>query len=217
MKNWFIIIAAFWSIQLTAQDKIDPAKMNYDLLNQLVTEEINALRDRKRLDTLQPDQTLEKASDDHAKYMSENQVLTHAQKSKSKRTPYDRVVFYGGTHNAVGENIQAQPIAQMYEDANGKLTYQKLAKEIAETWKSSKEHYETILNPEFQNVAYAFYAKDGILYVCQVLGSKPFIENYAFDKGPLLPIKNKDECGACKRTKKIKQRSGIYWLVHCFQ
>ncbi len=215
MKNWFIIIAAFWSIQLTAQDKIDPAKMNYDLLDQLVMDEINALRDRKRMDTLLPDQTLEKAADDHAKYMSENQVLTHAQKSKTKRTPYDRVVFYGGTHNAVGENIQVQPIAQMYEDANGKLTYQKLAKEIAETWKASKEHYENILNPDYQQVAYAFYVKDGNLYVCQVLGSKPFIENYAFEKGPVLPIKNKDECGSCKRTQKKlnKDQAFIGWYT----
>lgn len=216
MKKRLIIILLLASVKVNAQqDKIDPQQINYDLLNELVTDEINALRSRKRLDTLSNDASLDKASQDHAKYMGDNAILTHAQKVKDKKTPYDRVLFYGGSHSSVGENVQVQPLAQMIENSNGKLTYQKLAKEIADTWKASKEHYENILNPDYQVVSYAFYVKDGNLYICQVMASKPFSENYSFEKGPVLPVKNKDECGSCRRTQRKlnKDQAFLGWYT----
>lgn len=191
---------------LSAQDKIDPKNFNYDLLEQMVFDEVNNLRTRKRLDSLTDDPTLKSASDDHAKYMGENNQLTHVQKDKEKRSPYDRVVYYGGTHNNVGENILVLPIAQLMDDANGKLTYQKLAKEIVDSWKGSKEHYENFMNPDFSVVNYAFYIQDGKIYCCQLLASKPFVEEYRYDKGKPLLVKSLKQPGVCKRTKKKLDR-----------
>lgn len=216
MKAFLTYIVLFGSLQLFAQqDKINPDKMDYDLLNRLVMKEINSMRDRKRLDTLVHDQVLQIASDDHAKYMGDNAILTDFQKSKIKRTPYDRVVFYEGTHSVVGENVMLVPIRQKFDDSNGKLTYQKLTKEIIDTWKASKEQYEIIMNPDFQVASCSFYIKDGNLYICLLLASKPFVENFVFTEGPELPIKNKDECGSCKRTmKKLnKDQAFLGWYT----
>lgn len=197
------------------QDKIEPGKFNYDLLNQLVQAEVNNLRTRKRLDSLTYDTSLDNASADHARYMGENGELTHTEKSREKRTPYDRVIFYGGTHSNVGENVLYVPIAQMMDDADGKLTYQKLAKEIVEVWKASKEHYENILNPAYQVVSYGFFIKDGRLYVCQVMASRPFEEQYKFNKGEPVFVKNTDPCLNCKRTKKKlnKDQAFLGWYT----
>lgn len=226
MKNLAFILLFVSCASFAQQDRIDPKAFDYDLLNDLVMQEINSLRTRKRLDSLTPDAILIEAADDQAKYMGENSVLTHNQKSRAKHTPYDRVVYYGGTHNVVGENVQMQPIAKLLDDSNGKLTYQKLAREIVDTWKGSKEHYENIINPEFTNVGYAFYIQDGNLYCAQVFGSRPFEEKYTFNKGLPLPVKDKDECYNCKRTKKklnkdeamlgwytVSNDSVFYWNV----
>ncbi|MBI3135889.1 MAG: hypothetical protein HYZ14_14520 [Bacteroidetes bacterium] len=215
LMRCLLLIGCFFSLPLAAQDKIDPAKFNYDLLNQLVQDEVNTLRSRKRLDSLRHDTSLDNASADHAKYMGDNQVLTHTQKSREKRNPYDRVIYYGGTHGTIGENVLQMPIAQMMDDANGKLTYQKLAKEMVEVWKASKEHYENILNADYQVASYGFYIKDGSIYACQLLASEPFVEVYKFDKGKPVFVKNTEECLNCKRTRKKinKDQAFLGWYT----
>jgi len=213
--RFLLTIVFFSSLTLAAQDKIDPAKFDYARLNELVQDEVNALRSRKRLDSLKHDASLDNASSDHAAYMGENDVLTHTQRSREKRNPQDRVIFYGGNHNIVGENVLFVPLTQMLDDANGKLTYQKLAKEIVEVWKASKEHYENMLNPEYQVVSYGFYIADGKLYACQLMASNPFEEVYKFEKGDPVFIKNTTECYGCKRTKKKlnKDQAFLGWYT----
>jgi len=191
-------------------DRIDSANFNYSLLSELVMNEVNTIRDRKRLDSLTHDFTLDAAANDQAEYMGVNNALTHFQKSKLKYAPYDRVVFYKGSHNSVGENIQVLPIGTLMQESKNKLTYQKLAKEIVDVWKSSKEHYENIINPDYKVVAYGFYISDGNLYCCQVLASKPFVEKYEFARGQELFVKNKEQCGNCKRVIKKMEKDEAF-------
>lgn len=214
-KVLYITLFICSSFQIWAQDKIDPTKFNEDLLKNLINQEVNNLRTRKRLDSLTMDPSLDKASQDHAQYMGENKVLTHVQKKKYKRTPFDRVVYFGGTHDKVAENVQMQPIKQLFDDSNGKLTYQKLAKEITETWKSSKEHYDAIINPDYAVVSYGIFISDGQLYICQVMASKPFVEAYKFDKANSLNVKSTKQCRACKATvrKMNKNKAMIGWYT----
>ena len=202
MKWLFGIALLFPGLANAQQDRIDPSNFNYELLNQLVMDEVNNIRSRKRLDSLTHDLSLDLASNDHAKYMGDNSVLTHNQKSKQKYSPYDRVVFYGGSHNLVGENVQVVPIAQMMQDSDNKLTYQKLAGDIVDNWKGSKEHYENIINPGYKVVSYGFYIHDGKMYVCQLMASVPFEEKYSFRRGDSLPVTEVKECFSCRRTKK---------------
>ena len=82
-------------------------------------------------------------------------------------------------------------------------------------WKKSAGHFKNMVNKDYAGVSHAYAIKDGILYCCQVFGSEPFEEKYEFTKGPELFVKNKDECGNCKRVqKKInKDQAHMGWYT----
>jgi len=128
MKILAVISFLIPTFSFSQADRIDMANFNYDLLNENVATEINVIRGRKRLDSLTQDGILLSAAIDHAEYMGVNQKLTHNQRSKEKFAPYNRVVFYGGSHNLVNENALAITVGVMVEDSKNKMTYQKLAK-----------------------------------------------------------------------------------------
>ena len=193
-----------------AQELVELKNFNVELFNQYVLQEVNKLRVRNRVDTLVPDPSLDQAGQDHADYMAENKQLTHFQKkNKLKVRPYDRVQYYGGTHDKVAENIQLVPLEFKIEKSKNRLTYEKLAKEIVDTWKKSSDHYRNMMNPNYAGVSHTYALKDGILYCCQVLASKPFDEAYNFQKGSVLHVKDKKPCGNCKRyQKKVNKDQG---------
>lgn len=201
MSKFLIVLFILVPFVSFGQTKINPKKIDADLLNDLILKEVNALRNRKRLDTLRYDEPLNKAADDHASYMSDNEIVTHDQKSKIKRGPYDRVVYYDGAHNAVGENVQSYNLEKALKKSKNKLTYEKLAKDIVKVWVKSRPHYENLINPEFKTMGHKFQLNDGILYCCQVFGSEPFQANYEFEKGEDFTVKNKKECFDCKKIK----------------
>lgn len=229
MRLWQVIFL-FCSFSLKAQDKIDPSKFNYTLLGELVEEEINNLRTRKRLDSLAHDKTLEDASKDQASYMAENSQITHQQKDRIKRHVLDRIIYYGGTHSTVGENVLMIPIAQLMDNSNGKLTYQKLAKEITESIKANKDQYDILLNPDFSVTSFGFHIAQGNLYICQLLATKPFDEKYEFRVGESFLVKGIRETGSCKKTRKrlnkdlaflgwytVSNDSIFYWNINSYQ
>lgn len=184
------------------QSLVDTNNFDFDELNKYMLEEVNKLRKRNRVDTLVHDSSLDKASQDHADYMAKERVLSHAQKSKLKNKPYDRVVYYGGTHSKVGENIQLVPLYQIVSKSKGRLTYQRLAKDLIANWKKSSGHYKNMMNPDFTGLSHSHVIKNGKLISCQVLASKPFHEKYEFVKGDELFVKDKNECWNCKQVKK---------------
>ncbi len=183
-------------------EKVDAKKMDYELLNKYILKEVNAQRKRKRVDSLISDEILERAAEDHANYMSERQEIGHGQKVKNKENPYDRVVFYEGAHNQVGENVQAFNLNAALKKSKGRLTYEKLAKEMVKVWVKSKPHYKNLIEKNYANVGHSYVLRDGVLFACQVFGSKPFEPAYEFEKGNALFVKQKQECFDCKQVKK---------------
>lgn len=200
--KWLVVILVLTSTSLFGQEIINPRKFDVDLFNKYMLKEVNKLRVRGRVDSLIEDPSLDLASQDHADYMAENNVLSHAQKDKEKNAPYDRVLFYGGSHNKVAENIQLVPLAYKIEKSKNKLTYEKLAKEVVANWKKSAGHFKNMVNGDYSGVSHTYAIKDGILFCCEVLASKPFSEKYEFVQGEMLHVKNKNECGNCKRFRK---------------
>ena len=208
MKKWLFILI-FLPFSVSAQEIVDPKNFDEDLFNYYVLKEVNKLRTRNRVDTLVPDPSLDEASQNHARYMADNKLLTHFQEEKTMNKPYDRVKFFGGTHDKVGENVQLVALDYKIEKAKGKLTYEKLAKDVVSNWKKSSEHYQNMINPLFSGVSHKYAAKEGILYCCQVLASKPFLENYDFVKEKELHVKDKKPCGNCKKyEKKVNKDQG---------
>lgn len=192
------------------QDLIDTNNFEFELLDKYLLEEINDYRKRKRMDTLIVDPTLRQAAEDHANYMCDNRAITNTQKSRNKRIAYDRVVFYGGTHSKVGENIQGIELDAKIKKAKGRLTYQKLAQEIFTLWKKNGQFNKNMTNPEYQVVYNSFVIKHGNLYICQVLATHPFIAAYDYEKGNELFVKYSKPCWACYRTKKKLDRDDAY-------
>ena len=207
--------------------KVDPKNFNQELLNDYILKEVNTLRKRKRLDTLINDLVLEKAALDQAQYMAAEQVIGHGQKSKVKGSPYKRVLFYEGAHNDVGENVQAFDLAKALKKSKNRLTYDRLARDIVKVWIKSKPHYANLLEPKYANVGHQFALKDGVLFACEVFGSKPFVESYDFVKGKPILVKDGTECYNCKQVKKkiyndevslgwytVSNDSVYYWNVN---
>ena len=145
--------------------------------------------------------------------MAKENVLSHAQKSKLKNSPFDRVKYYGGAHSKVAENIQLLPLQQKINKSKGRLTYEKLAKEVVATWKKSSGHYKNMINGDYTGVSHTYVVKDGMLFCCQLLASKPFKEGYDFVKGDDLFVKEKKECLNCKRVQKkiYKDQAHMGW------
>lgn len=198
-----------------SQELLDTNSFDVDLFNKYVLNEVNKLRTRNKVDTLVVDESLDQACQDHADYMAENNVLSHAQKSKLKNAPIDRVKYYEGAHSAVGENIQLVPLHYKIKKSKNRLTYEKLAKELVANWKKSSGHYKNMMNPSFNGVSHSYQLKDGVLFCVQLLASTAFKESYDYKKGEKLYVKNKPECGNCKRVKKkiYKDQAHMGWYT----
>lgn len=196
-------------------EKVDLNKFDQELLNACILKEVNALRTRKRQDTLVNDPVLVQAAQDQAKYMAANNQIGHGQKSKIKGSPYKRVIFYGGAHNTVGENVQAYDLENAIKKSKGRLTYERLAKDLVKTWEKSKPHYENLIEPSYANIGHGFTIKDGKLFAAEVFGSKPFEEKYDFEKGNPIFVKDGEECFNCKQVKKkiYKDEVSLGWYT----
>ncbi|WP_070137870.1 CAP domain-containing protein [Crocinitomix algicola] len=182
-------------------EKVDLKSFNEELLAEYLRAEVNKFRARKRLDTLVNDEILAKAAKDQANYMADKQQIGHGQKSKLKGSPYKRVLYYGGSHNAVGENVMAFDLARAVKKSKNRLTYERLAKDMVKDWSKSRGHKENLLEAKYANIAHEFRLQDGTLFTCQVFGSKPFVEQYEFIKGGNLSVKEGGECLNCKQVK----------------
>lgn len=231
MRKWIGLFLFLVSTAVIGQSEIvDLKNFKADVLNQALIDEVNALRKRKRLDSLTNDVILEKAALDQAQYMAAEQELGHGQKSKLKGSPYKRVLFYGGSHNLIGENVLSYNLESEIKKSKNKLTYQRLAKDLIDQWEKSKPHYENLIEPDYTQIAHQFAIKDGVLFACQVFGSKPFVEKYEFVEGEPISIKDGLECSNCKQVKKkiydgdvtlgwytVSNDSIYYWNLRRYQ
>lgn len=212
---------------LAQGEKIDPKNFKAELLNECLMKELNALRVRRRVDSVIYDPILEKAALDQAQYMAAEQVIGHGQKKKEKGSPYKRVLFYEGAHNDIGENVQAYDFAKAMKKSKNRLTYERLARNMMKVWSKNKFDNAVLLESNYANVAHAFVLNDGTLFTCQVFGSKPFTEAYAFTKGQPVLVKDGTECYNCRQVKKkiyndevslgwysVSNDSVYYWNVN---
>lgn len=227
---FFFFLLPFMGNSQVLGHKIDPDKFDADLFNQLVLLEVNKYRKRKRVDTLLNDPILAEAAQDQAEYMAATQQIGHGQKTKEKGSPYKRVLYYGGAHNHIGENVQAFDLEKAITKSKGRLTYDRLARDFVKVWIKSKEHEKNLSEPDYANIGHGFYIKDGVLFAAQVFGSKPFEERYEFVKGSPILMKEGTECYNCKQVKKkiyndevslgwytVSNDSIYYWNVNHYR
>ncbi|MGB1205447.1 MAG: CAP domain-containing protein [Chitinophagales bacterium] len=148
-----------------------------ELLAFMVEERINEKRVSKERNVLQADPVLWRAADDHNNYMLTKGKLTHDQKSSDKKAVIDRVLFYNGEFEIVGENIQFMGFNVMTSKNKKTIllpTYEEAANNIAKNWIKSKGHYENLIKEEFEYVGTGIsldLEQNGI-YATQVFGTK---------------------------------------------
>lgn len=181
----FYILIHSWAGAQTAATatEINLSKIDYKQIETPFFQKLNKLRQEKGVGQLLQDNVLRLAATDQAEYMDSTHIIGHGQKIKGKETPHNRVMFYKGTHDGVGENcIQIAlkiPMKTKYSKTPIEVkTYEQAAEALFLGWKNSPGHYKNMIDPVFDVAALGFsFSKDSsFLYCAQVFSAKPFIQ-----------------------------------------
>ncbi len=168
MQKIYSILLILISISGFSQEVM----VNYTALEDGVLQLMNEHRKTVSLNPLGKDIVLQKAAQDQSNYMLAIRKLAHEQPSSNKKTPKNRIQFYGGKDfNSYGENVLYVTI----EPSNySKKELGDLAKKIYLVWANSPPHYKNIVDKEYRyaNVAFAYDPKSKRLYATTVFGAK---------------------------------------------
>lgn len=177
----FYLLAALPVLAQQPADKINLSSINFSLIDKLFNEKLAALRATKSASPLTADATLKKAAQDQADFMNANDTLTHFQPAAAKKTPADRVLFYNGHHDGVGENclfifLQLPITVKNKKEPVLVNTYADAAEQIFQSWKNSPGHYKNMIDPKYdvQAIAFSYNPKTQKVYASQVFAMKPY-------------------------------------------
>ena len=150
-------------------DKLNPKKFNQRVLRNLVLDRINTLRSASNVHSLSSDSILTLAANNQVRYCLKASSLSHFQKKKKLKTPWNRVQAYGGIHPSVKELIAYVP------ELRGE-TYQQLAEAIFREFEKSKSSAEIMTDALYfrTGIRFAYDAKREAFYAVQVLSGIPW-------------------------------------------
>lgn len=160
----YLFLAFFIIFKSNAQYTVD-----LKLLEKKLIDEINNHRVSLNLKSLEQENTLTLAAEDHNFFLLANKTLTHFQPIKEKKTPFDRVKYYGGKiWMRVGENILSRSLNKNYKE--NELSF--LAKDLFLQWKNSPGHYKNMIDKNYthQGLRIIFDSKINKIYATQVFG-----------------------------------------------
>lgn len=178
-----LVFSAFLAVFGQSQTPFSSSSIDVDILNEHILEGVNKLRKKAKVHRLRNETALLPAADDHANYMLKKTKLTHNQRKRIKKTPKNRVDFYGQQFNQVGENVQLNNLnlnRSSKDKKNPRLdTYERLAEQLVLGWKNSPPHYANMISPNFQttNTAIAI-GENGEVYACQLFGGSKYEDKY---------------------------------------
>ena len=192
---------------------VDTLNFNSALLSQLLTKKVNSVRKKKKVDSVYTDVRLNAMTLDHVQYMAEQNFVGHQQKTKAKKNIGNRLEFFGGNNKFVAENIISLDLRKLIVKSRGRYDYRKLAKLINDKWKKSSTDYQQIINQDYFYINQHYVFKNGFLYICQTLASKPFETTHDYTEGESIFVKNAKPCWSCKKVQnKINSGQGhIGW------
>ncbi len=205
-----LLLSSFFNVfGQKALDNINLKKINASFLEQLIEEKINEERAQKNQHALKQDPILKLAAADQSDYILKGGRVVHDQSNKKKATPFDRVMFYEGLINEVGENCMQTALGAKVKVAGSTArvtlkTYRDVATAIASAWISAKESPDVIFNSGYYNVGTSVMvdAKSKKIVATQVYGSEPFIvpQNAKIDKDDYkIQSYSADKCGELER------------------
>ena len=163
MKNSFLYLLIFIFVLQNGvhgqnpNDIIIPSSIDLKFLEHLTKLQIDSVRKSYKLNALINDRVLYSAAIDHAKYLREKNTLGHFQPdNKTKKTPQDRIDYYGAKDILAGENV-----IEIYIHTNTRFkkdptssthvvsTYQQAAHEMMTGWINSPPHFANIITKDY--------------------------------------------------------------------
>ncbi|MCB0515708.1 MAG: CAP domain-containing protein [Chitinophagales bacterium] len=155
------------------QATINPQKFDAELLSQLIEGKINALRTQKKRDQLANNIILKKAALTQTTYCADHKKLSHEQRNRKLRTPWERVAEAGGGFEIVGENLAMIGFTIETIDKQKRVlypTYEEAAERIVNGWRKSKGHYKNILEKSYEQSGVVVILSENAIYATQVFG-----------------------------------------------
>jgi len=190
------------------RENIDTLNFKSVVLSNLIAKKINSERKKKKLDSLSYNNELSRMTLNHVQYMADNNVVGHEQQNKQTNNLEKRLIFFEGNNKFIAESVASIDLRSLIVKSKGRLGYDKLAKLIYDKWKKSSFDYQKIINQKYYYINQQIVLKNGVLYICITLASKPFIESYDYNKGKRIYVKKAKPCRSCKAVQK-KINSGL--------
>ncbi len=152
-----LIFISFHSLCQEPSDNIDLFYVNVPFLEHLIKSGIDSLRKMHYLPVLYNDSLCYLAARDHGQYLMDMEDIRHFQNDSSKKTPQNRVEYYGAKGYQAGENIAKiylhTPFSYHIGVAQPRImsvsTYKDAANLIVTAWVNSAEHYVNILSGNY--------------------------------------------------------------------
>ncbi len=176
----FTIFFGIFNCFSQTKTEIDPNNLNQSLLNSLFLKELNKYRENIHLTKLQDHSILNKAAQDQSNYMSIINELTHDQTKPSKKQPSDRVLYYLGNFNSVGENVLFVFFDESKENTppsnTSVKTYEDLATAMFINWKNSPPHHKNMIHADYRysGIAITYQAKNKKIFAAQVFSGEEY-------------------------------------------
>lgn len=161
-----IMIVILCSSAFSQNEKlVDINSFDNTLLEELIHQEINRVRDSLKLKTLTDDEQLKAAADIQCNYITSQNILTHTHSLKKYATIKNRVMFAGSKHQYIAENIA-------YIGVANPITYRDLAKKFVYNWLHSPTHLKNIKNSRYtySGISCKVNKKSNRVYASQVFG-----------------------------------------------
>ena len=171
----FNILYNFSFAQYEYERKISWSNFDQQLMSEIVINQINHLRDSLLLPHLENDEILEKAALLQANFMAKSDKVTHNQSSKKFKEVRERVVYYDGDHDVLGECVAN--FQEISEETNSNITYLQAATNITKNWIKSKNDNKILINNAFYHygVRFGINKKSKKIFATLVLGSIPLV------------------------------------------
>lgn len=169
------------AFQLQAQTPIREQQFDAALLQKLIHEKVDSVREAYRKSAFATDPYLQKAADDHAGYLARKRTLSHFQEgNKKKYNPQDRVVYFGGKGYLTGENAAEHPVHVLLVKGKGLTvsrveTYEQSALLFVQQWVNSPMHFKNLMRDDYTltGISVSLDPKNKHIYAVQVFSPEP--------------------------------------------
>lgn len=183
MKQMVLLIFTINVSVSLGQTYFKGTQIEESTLNLFIQKELNEFRKKAKVEAVTTESALTFAAEDHAAYMLKKQKLTHKQNKRIKKTPKNRVDYYGQQFNLVGENVQLTNLNLNSTIDNKKApllnSYEKLAENLVLAWRNSPPHYRNMINPNFKTTYTSIaVGENGEVYACQLFGGSKYQDIY---------------------------------------